>query len=123
MKVDAAICWEPGKALGVPLPERTAQPLAVLLHHRVENLTTRIDAQLEEGIAGVRQGSQERKRDFNECFRGFDDLEVVGLLGMLRHGGSFVVRYPLRTTRKVKEPPLSIPYFNRFWECAGQSWR
>jgi hypothetical protein len=35
-------------ALGISLPERTAQPLAVLLHHRIQNLTTRIDAQFEK---------------------------------------------------------------------------
>jgi len=35
---------------------------------------------------------------------------------MLRHGGSFVVGYPVRTTRTVKEPPLSIPHFNSFWD-------
>ena len=58
-----------GDALGVPLPQRTTQPLAVLLHHRVQNLTTRIDAQFEERVAGARQGSQERKRNFNERFR------------------------------------------------------
>ena len=42
-----------GDAIGVPLPERTTQPLAVLLHHRVQNLTTGIDAQFEERVAGA----------------------------------------------------------------------
>ncbi len=37
----------------------------------------------------------------------------------LGHGGSFVVGYPVRTTRTVKEPPLSIPQFNRFWDIPG----
>ena len=41
---------------------------------------------------------------------------------MLGHGGgSFVVGYPLRTTRRVKEPPLSIPQFNSLWDIPGSA--
>ena len=58
-----------GDAIGISFPERTAQPLAVLFHHCVQNVATCIDAQLEERVAGVRQCSQQRKRNFNERFR------------------------------------------------------
>ena len=35
---------------------------------------------------------------------------------MLGHGGSFVVGYPVRTTRTVKEPPPLSPQINTFWD-------
>ena len=38
---------------------------------------------------------------------------------MLGHGGSFVVGYPVRITRTLKEPPLSPPQFNSFWDIPG----
>jgi hypothetical protein len=83
----------PGLAIRVALPARTAQVLAVLLHHRSQDLLARVDAQLEERLLDVREGSQQRERDLhNRRLRGIDELEVIGLLGMLGHGGgSFVV--------------------------------
>jgi hypothetical protein len=39
-----------GGALGASFLERTTKPLAVLLHHRIQNLVTRIDAQFEKRL-------------------------------------------------------------------------
>ena len=42
-----------------------------------------------------REGSQQRERNLHRRrLRGFDELEVIGLPGMLAHGGSFVVWLP-----------------------------
>jgi hypothetical protein len=38
-------------SLGIALPARPAERLAVLFHHRVQDLASRIDAELEEGVA------------------------------------------------------------------------
>ena len=44
----------------------------------------------------------------------FSDLEAG--LNFLSAPGAGQCCNPLRTTRTVKEPPLSVPQFNRFWD-------
>ena len=56
-------------------------------------------------------------RDDGRGRRSLHGLEATGLPGMLRHGGgSFLVGYPFRTTRRVKKPPLLHQKINRSWD-------
>ena len=82
-----------GLAIRVALPARTAQILAVLLHHRSQHLLAGLDAQLEKRLLDLPEGSQQRERNLHDRRpRNVDELEMIGLLGMLGHGGgSFVV--------------------------------
>jgi hypothetical protein len=77
----------------ISLPSRTAEILAILFHHRGQNLLARVDAEVEKRPLDVRECSQQRERNlYARRLRQINDLEVVGLLGMLGHGGgSFVV--------------------------------
>jgi hypothetical protein len=104
-------------SLPVVLALGAAQHLAILLHQHREDLLADVDAELEEGVLNAGEVTPHRKRDLDRDGLGrLDELEMSGLAGMLGHGGSFVVGYPVRTTRTVKEPPLSIPQFNSLWD-------
>ncbi len=72
-----------------------AERLPILLHQDGEDLLTDIDAEIEERILRGREGAEHRKRDLNgHGLRAIDELEMRGLVGMLGHGGSFVVLQP-----------------------------
>jgi hypothetical protein len=76
----------------ISLPARPAEIFPILLHHRGQNLLARVDAELEERSLDVRKGSQQREGNLHRRrLRLLDELEMVGFLGMLHHGGdSFV---------------------------------
>ncbi|MGH9203060.1 MAG: hypothetical protein ACRD2A_17685, partial [Vicinamibacterales bacterium] len=75
------------------------------------------DAQIEERVMRIRENIEHRERNLDGRRPGrLKNLESSELAGMLGHGGSFVVGYPVRTTRTVKEPPLSIAQFNSLWD-------
>ncbi len=82
-----------GLAIRVPLPTGTTEVFPILLHHRGQDLLACVDTQIEKRSLDVRERSQQRERDLHRRrLRAFDELEMVGLLGMLGHGGgSFVV--------------------------------
>ena len=104
-------------AVGIVLALRSAEHFTILLHQSREDLLPDINTQVEERVMRVRENVEHRKRNLDGHRPGrLDNLESGELAGMLGHGGSFVVGYPVRTTRTVKEPPLSIPQFNRFWD-------
>jgi hypothetical protein len=50
-----------------------------------------MDTQIEEGVFDTLKRSQQRKRNLYQRGCLFDELEVIGFLAMLVHGGSFVV--------------------------------
>ena len=84
-----------GGSIGISLPGWTAELFPVLLHHRTQDLVACSDAQIEERVLDLRKGSQQRERNLHgRGLRQINDLEVAGLLGMLGHGGSFVVCLP-----------------------------
>ena len=78
----------------------------------------RSDAQIEIRAFNARERAQHRQGNLDgRGRRPLHGLETGGLPGMLRHGGdSFLVRYPLRITRRVKKPPLLHQKINRSWD-------
>jgi hypothetical protein len=80
----------------ISIPTRPAKIFAVLRHHRTQNLLARVDAEIEERVLDVGEGSQQGERDLHGHRLGrIDGLEMIGILGMLGHGGgSFVVWLP-----------------------------
>jgi hypothetical protein len=59
----------------------------------LESLIRGVDAETEERVLDVGEGSQQGERNLDgHRRRPFDGLEMIGLLGMLGHGGgSFLV--------------------------------
>ena len=80
-----------GSSVGISLPARTTKVFSVLLHHRRQNLAACVEAEIKERVLDAPERGQEREGNLDSRrLREIDQLEVVGLLGMLGHGGSFV---------------------------------
>ena len=79
-------------AVRVTLPARAAERSSVLFHHRSQDLLASVEARIEERFLDIGEDFEERKRDLHARRpRTINELEMTGLLGMLVHGGSFVV--------------------------------
>jgi hypothetical protein len=87
---DFALCGSSpsGTSIWISFPSRAAEVIAVLLHHRLQNLLACIDAEFEERFLDACKDFQQRKRDLHghRLWR-IDGLEISGIPGMLSHGG------------------------------------